>query len=95
MIDLAVPRDVEPQVAELSDIYLYTVDDMREVIERTCVCVPPRQVKPMRSLLPESKCSGQACWSVSLPTSSRYTVTLLWHCNRWSWKGPENAREGY
>ena len=33
MIDLAVPRDIEPQVAEISDIYLYTVDDMREVIE--------------------------------------------------------------
>ena len=33
MIDLAVPRDIEPQVAELSDIYLYTVDDMRDVIE--------------------------------------------------------------
>jgi glutamyl-tRNA reductase len=33
MIDLAVPRDIEPQVAEIPDIYLYTVDDMREVIE--------------------------------------------------------------
>jgi glutamyl-tRNA reductase len=33
MIDLAVPRDIEPQVAEISDVYLYTVDDMREVIE--------------------------------------------------------------
>ncbi|MDG2460159.1 MAG: glutamyl-tRNA reductase [Luminiphilus sp.] len=33
MIDLAVPRDIEPQVADISDIYLYTVDDMREVIE--------------------------------------------------------------
>ena len=33
MIDLAVPRDIEPQVAEVSDVYLYTVDDMREVIE--------------------------------------------------------------
>ena len=33
MIDLAVPRDIEPQVAEILDIYLYTVDDMREVIE--------------------------------------------------------------
>jgi len=28
-----VPRDVEPEVAELSDVYLYTVDDLREVIE--------------------------------------------------------------
>jgi glutamyl-tRNA reductase len=33
MIDLAVPRDIEPQVAELPDVYLYTVDDLREVIE--------------------------------------------------------------
>lgn len=33
MIDLAVPRDIEPQVSEIPDVYLYTVDDMREVIE--------------------------------------------------------------
>lgn len=33
MIDLAVPRDIDPKVAELEDIYLYTVDDLRGVIE--------------------------------------------------------------
>ncbi len=33
MIDLAVPRDIEPQVSDLPDVYLYTVDDLREVIE--------------------------------------------------------------
>lgn len=33
MVDIAVPRDIEPEVGELSDIYLYTVDDLREVIE--------------------------------------------------------------
>ncbi|WP_261842131.1 glutamyl-tRNA reductase [Aliamphritea ceti] len=33
MVDIAVPRDIEPQVAELDDVYLYTVDDLREVIE--------------------------------------------------------------
>ena len=33
MIDLAVPRDIEPEVAKLSDIYLYTVDDLHDVIE--------------------------------------------------------------
>ncbi|MBL6695180.1 MAG: glutamyl-tRNA reductase [Luminiphilus sp.] len=33
MVDLAVPRDIEPEVAELSDVYLYTVDDLRDVIE--------------------------------------------------------------
>lgn len=33
MVDLAVPRDIEPEVAELSDIYLYSVDDLQEVIQ--------------------------------------------------------------
>ncbi len=32
MVDVAVPRDIEPQVEELDDIYLYTVDDLEEVI---------------------------------------------------------------
>ncbi len=34
MVDLAVPRDVEPQVSELDDIYLYSVDDLQSVIEQ-------------------------------------------------------------
>jgi len=33
MVDIAVPRDIEPEVGELNDIYLYTVDDLQEVIE--------------------------------------------------------------
>lgn len=33
MVDLAVPRDIEPEVGELDDIYLYTVDDLRHVVE--------------------------------------------------------------
>jgi len=33
MVDLAVPRDIEPQVGELSDVYLYTVDDLKNVID--------------------------------------------------------------
>jgi len=28
MVDLAVPRDIEPEVARLRDVYLYTVDDL-------------------------------------------------------------------
>lgn len=32
MVDIAVPRDIEPQVGELSDVYLYTVDDLHEVV---------------------------------------------------------------
>ncbi|MCQ3828266.1 glutamyl-tRNA reductase [Microbulbifer elongatus] len=33
MVDIAVPRDIEPQVGKLDDIYLYTVDDLRGVID--------------------------------------------------------------
>jgi glutamyl-tRNA reductase len=33
MVDLAVPRDIEPEVAELDDIYLYSIDDLAHVID--------------------------------------------------------------
>lgn len=33
MVDIAVPRDIESEVGDLSDVYLYTVDDLKSVIE--------------------------------------------------------------
>ncbi len=33
MVDIAVPRDIESEVDELDDVYLYTVDDLQEVIQ--------------------------------------------------------------
>jgi len=33
MVDLAVPRDIEPEVKELGDVYLYTVDDLAGVVQ--------------------------------------------------------------
>ena len=32
MVDLAVPRDIEPEVAQLDDVFLYTVDDLALVV---------------------------------------------------------------
>lgn len=32
IVDVAVPRDVAPEVAELDDVFLYTVDDLQQVI---------------------------------------------------------------
>lgn len=33
MVDIAVPRDIDPDVAKFEDVYLYTVDDLQEVIQ--------------------------------------------------------------
>ena len=33
LLDLAVPRDIEPEVGKIEDAYLYTVDDMVKVVE--------------------------------------------------------------
>jgi len=33
MVDLAVPRDIEPEVKSLSDVYLYTVDDLSGLVQ--------------------------------------------------------------
>lgn len=32
MVDLAVPRDIEAEVAQLDDVFLYTVDDLAQVV---------------------------------------------------------------
>ncbi|MDH1290114.1 glutamyl-tRNA reductase [Comamonas terrigena] len=33
MVDLAVPRDIEPEIKDLRDVYLYTVDDLASVVK--------------------------------------------------------------
>ncbi|HZF79120.1 MAG TPA: glutamyl-tRNA reductase, partial [Rubrivivax sp.] len=33
MVDLAVPRDIEPEVARLPDVFLYTVDDLSSLVQ--------------------------------------------------------------
>jgi glutamyl-tRNA reductase len=32
MVDLAVPRDIEPEAAELDDVFLYTIDDLSGIV---------------------------------------------------------------
>ena len=34
MVDIAVPRDIESQVGDLRDVYLYSVDDLREIVDQ-------------------------------------------------------------
>lgn len=33
MVDLAVPRDIDPGVADLEDVYLFSIDDLQQLID--------------------------------------------------------------
>jgi glutamyl-tRNA reductase len=33
MVDLAVPRDIDPAVAKLSDVYVFSIDDLQQLVE--------------------------------------------------------------
>lgn len=33
MIDIAVPRDFDPRIAELDNVYLYDIDDLKDIVE--------------------------------------------------------------
>ena len=33
MVDLAVPRDIDPAVAELEDVYLFSIDDLQQLVD--------------------------------------------------------------
>jgi glutamyl-tRNA reductase len=34
MVDMAVPRDIEPEVADLEDIYLFSIDDLQQLVDQ-------------------------------------------------------------
>jgi glutamyl-tRNA reductase len=33
MVDLAVPRDIEPEVGDLDDVFLYSIDDLKDIVQ--------------------------------------------------------------
>jgi glutamyl-tRNA reductase len=33
LVDIAVPRDIDPAVSKLKDVYLYTIDDLQQVVD--------------------------------------------------------------
>ena len=35
MIDIAIPRDIEPEVGALPDVFLYNVDDLQKILDET------------------------------------------------------------
>ena len=61
LIDLAVPRDIEPQVASLSDVYLYTVDDLRDVVEEN-VRLRSHEANKADKIVEEGVVEVEASW---------------------------------
>ncbi|HEY5558496.1 MAG TPA: glutamyl-tRNA reductase [Steroidobacteraceae bacterium] len=53
MLDLAVPRDVDPRVGELEDVYLYTIDDLRQVVDEN-VKARQEEATAARSIIDEA-----------------------------------------
>ena len=33
LVDIAVPRDIDPEVRKLDDVYLYSIDDLQQVVD--------------------------------------------------------------
>jgi len=56
LIDLAVPRDLDPAIHELDGCYLYDIDDLEAVVEETLAgrrreAERPRRLSPKRPIV--------------------------------------------
>ena len=73
MVDIAVPRDIEPEVGYLEDVYLYNIDDLDAVIEEN------RQSRAMAACEAEAiikiKAREFVAWQRSL--GATYTIQQL------------------
>jgi glutamyl-tRNA reductase len=87
MVDLAVPRDIEPEVGKLSDVYLYTVDDLSALV-RTASEKRQAAVEQAEAIIDE----GVRSFSHWL--DQRATVPLIQaiHAQADEWRAAELAR---
>jgi glutamyl-tRNA reductase len=87
MVDLAVPRDIEPEVSRLSDVYLYTVDDLSSLVQ---IAGEKRQAAVQQAeAIIESGVQGFVSW-----LGQRGTVPLIQALNAQAeeWRAGEIAR---
>lgn len=66
LLDIAVPRDIEPQVGELNDVFLYTVDDLANVIEASYAS--RKQAATQAERIIETQADNFMSWLRSLDT---------------------------
>ena len=87
MVDLAVPRDIEPEVSRLSDVYLYTVDDLSSLVQ---IAGEKRQAAVQQAeAIIETGVQGFVNW-----LGQRHTVPLIQALNAQAdeWRASEIAR---
>jgi glutamyl-tRNA reductase len=87
MVDLAVPRDIEPEVSRLSDVYLYTVDDLSSLVQ---IAGEKRQAAVQQAeAIIETGVQGFVNW-----LGQRNTVPLIRALNAQAdeWRATEIAR---
>jgi glutamyl-tRNA reductase len=87
MVDLAVPRDIEPEVGRLSDVYLYTVDDLSALVQTAGE--KRRAAVEQAEAIIESGVQGFVHW-----LGQRGTVPLIQALNAQAddWRAAEIAR---
>jgi len=87
MVDLAVPRDIEPEVGQLPDAYLYTVDDLSAVVQ-TASSRRQAAVAQAEAII-ETGVQGFVHW-----LDQRSTVPLIQalHSQAEAWRAAELAR---
>lgn len=87
MVDLAVPRDIEPEVAQLDDVYLYTVDELAAQVQ---TAGEKRQAAVAQAeAIVETGVQGFMHW-----LDQRHTVPLIQalHAQADDWRALEIAR---
>jgi hypothetical protein len=76
MVDLAVPRDIEEEVGELDDVFLYTVDDLAQVVEsgqesRQAAVVEAEGLSPPGCRIFSAGCRRAIRYRSSVPCATR------------------------
>ncbi len=77
-IDIAVPRDIDPDVNNLDNVYLYDIDDLKEVVEENLAQRQGEAAKAMAIVESEARAFGTWLKSLELQPT---IVDLLDRCD--------------
>ncbi|MDC9726693.1 MAG: glutamyl-tRNA reductase [Candidatus Thioglobus sp.] len=65
MLDIAIPRDIEPEVGQLADVYLYTIDDLEQVVSDNVDSREKEKVLAQEIIIKQAQVFNQ--WLAVLP----------------------------